>query len=93
MKQSDSIDVGTQMDVVRHRLNVAREDLETAHLTFEAEQYRGANNRAYYSIFHTIYFIQYVQYLRKKESLLNAIRIRLAILIKIMCNQKFFHVN
>lgn len=54
MKQPDSIDVGTQMDVVRHRLNVAREDLETAHLTFEAEQYRGANNRAYYSIFHTI---------------------------------------
>ena len=52
MKQPDSIDVGTQMDVVRHRLNVAREDLETAHLTFEAEQYRGANNRAYYSIFH-----------------------------------------
>ena len=52
MKQPDSIDVGTQMDVVRHRLNVAREDLETAHLTFEAE--RGANNRAYYSIFHTI---------------------------------------
>ena len=51
MKQPDSIDVGTQMDVVRHRLNVAREDLETAHLTFEAEQYRGANNRAYYSIF------------------------------------------
>ena len=46
MKQPDSIDVGTQMDVVRHRLNVAREDLETAHLTFEAEQYRGANNRA-----------------------------------------------
>ena len=54
MKQPDSVDVGTQMDVVRHRLNVAREDLETAHLTFEAKQYRGANNRAYYSIFHTI---------------------------------------
>ena len=54
MKQPDSVDVGTQMDVVRHRLNVAREDLETAHLTFEAEQYRGANNRAYHSIFHTI---------------------------------------
>lgn len=54
MKQPDSLDVGTKMDVVRHRLNVAREDLDTAHLTFEAGQYRGANNRAYYSIFHTI---------------------------------------
>lgn len=42
------------MDVVRHRLNVAREDLDTANLTFEAGQYRAANNRAYYSIFHTI---------------------------------------
>lgn len=54
MKQPDSLDVGTKMDVARHRLNVAREDLDTAHLTFEAGQYRGANNRAYYSIFHTI---------------------------------------
>lgn len=54
MKQPDSFDVGTQMDVARHRLQVAKEDLDTAHLTFEAGQYRGANNRAYYSIFHTI---------------------------------------
>ena len=54
MKQLDSLDVGTKMDVVRHRLNVAREDLDTAYLTFEAGQYRAANNRAYYSIFHTI---------------------------------------
>lgn len=42
------------MDVVCHRLNVAKEDLDTAYLTFEAGQYRAANNRAYYSIFHTI---------------------------------------
>lgn len=54
MKQPDSIEMGTKMDVVRHRLNVAREDLDTARLVFEAGQYRGANNRAYYSIFHTI---------------------------------------
>ena len=54
MKQPDSLDIGTKMDVVRHRLNVAKEDLDTANLTFEAGQYRAANNRAYYSIFHTI---------------------------------------
>ena len=54
MKQPDSLDVGTKMDVVRHRLNVAREDLDTAHLTFKAGKYRAANIRAYYSIFHTI---------------------------------------
>lgn len=54
MKQPDSIDVGTQTDVVRHRLMVAKDDLESAKLTFEAEKFRAANNRAYYSIFHTI---------------------------------------
>lgn len=54
MKQPESIDVGTKMDVVRHRLNVAKEDLDSARLTFGAGQYRAANNRAYYSIFHTI---------------------------------------
>lgn len=88
MKQPDSIDVGTQMDVVRHRLNVAREDLETAHLTFEAEQYRGANNRAYYSIFHTICAVlakEGVAFKRHKDTL--------SYFNKIMCNQKFFHVN
>lgn len=54
MNQTDSLDIGTKMDVVRHRFNVAREDLDTAYLTFEAGQYRAANNRAYYSIFHSI---------------------------------------
>ena len=54
MKQPDSLDVGTKIDVVSHRLNVARGYMDTAHLTFEAGQYRAANNRAYYSIFHTI---------------------------------------
>lgn len=46
MKQPDSLDVGTKMDVIRYRLNVAREDLDAATLTFEAGQYRAANNRA-----------------------------------------------
>ena len=54
MKHPDSIDVGTQTDVVRHRLMVAKDDLESAKLTFEAEKFRAANSRAYYSIFHTI---------------------------------------
>ena len=54
MKQPDSVDIGTRMDVAKHRLDVAQEDLDTAHLTFDAGQFRGANNRAYYSNFHTI---------------------------------------
>ena len=54
MKLPDSMDVGTRMDVAMHRIQVAKEDLETAYLTFNAGQFRGANNRAYYSIYHTI---------------------------------------
>ena len=54
MKQPDSVDAGTRMDVVKYRLQVAKDDLDTAYLTFDAGQFRGANNRAYYSIFHTI---------------------------------------
>ena len=54
MKPPEPLEMGSQMDVIRHRLRVAREDLETANLTFAAGQYRAANNRAYYSIFHTV---------------------------------------
>lgn len=54
MKQPEAPDIGTNMDVARHRLNIAKEDLDSAYLTLEAGQYRAANNRAYYSIFHTI---------------------------------------
>ena len=54
MKQPDSPDTGTQMDVARYRLMTARDDLDTADLTFKAGKYRAANNRAYYSIFHAI---------------------------------------
>jgi uncharacterized protein (UPF0332 family) len=54
MKQPDSLDVGTQMDVAEYRLQTAQEDLDTARLNFNAGKYRAANNRAYYSIYHTI---------------------------------------
>lgn len=54
MKWLDSLENGTQMDVARYRLQTAKEDLDTANLTFSSEQYRAANNRAYYSIFHSI---------------------------------------
>ncbi|MBS6196574.1 MAG: HEPN domain-containing protein [Clostridiales bacterium] len=72
MKQPDFMDVGTQMDVARHRLLVAKEDLETAELIFGAGQYRGANNRAYYSIFHSIsavIAVEGVAFKRHKDTL------------------------
>lgn len=72
MKLPDSLDVGTKMDVARHRLAVSREDLDSAHLTFNAGQYRAANNRAYYSIYHAICAIlaaEGVAFKRHKDTL------------------------
>lgn len=37
-----------------HRLEQARENLEEAELLYNANKFKGANNRAYYSIFHSI---------------------------------------
>lgn len=42
------MDVGTRVDMAMHQIHVAREDLDTVYLTFNAGQFRGANNRAYY---------------------------------------------
>ncbi|MDE5933616.1 MAG: HEPN domain-containing protein, partial [Lachnospiraceae bacterium] len=47
-------ETGNRSDLIEHRFCIAEEDLETAHLLLDAKQYRGANNRAYYSIYHTI---------------------------------------
>ena len=54
MKQPDATDIGNKNDVVNYRLQVAKEDLKSAQVLLEAEAYRGANNRAYYAIFHAI---------------------------------------
>lgn len=54
MKQPDEFDIGDRWDLVAHRLQIAEEDLETAKILMECGKYRGANNRAYYSIYHTI---------------------------------------
>ncbi len=37
-----------------HRLEQAKENLEEAELLYNANKYKGANNRAYYAIFHAI---------------------------------------
>lgn len=43
-----------QKDYVKYRMERAREDLDAAHLLFDAGNYRIANNRAYYAIFHAM---------------------------------------
>ena len=41
-------------DYAKYRIERSKEDLEAAHLLFDAGNYRIANNRAYYSIFHAM---------------------------------------
>ena len=54
MKQPDLPDIGNKYDVANHRIQVAQEDLRSAQVLLDADSYRGANNRAYYAIFHAI---------------------------------------
>lgn len=41
-------------DYVRYRIERSKEDLDAAHLLFSSGNYRIANNRAYYAIFHAL---------------------------------------
>ena len=41
-------------ELSKHRIEQAREDLEASKILYKAEFYKSANNRAYYSIFHSI---------------------------------------
>jgi len=43
-----------QKDYAIYRLNRAEEDLKSAEELFKEGHYRGANNRAYYAIFHSM---------------------------------------
>ena len=43
-----------QKDYSRYRLERANEDLRTAHLLFSNGEYRVANNKAYYAMFHAM---------------------------------------
>lgn len=43
-----------QKDYAKYRIERAKEDLEAARLLFDSGNYRIANNRAYYAIFHAM---------------------------------------
>lgn len=45
---------GNPRDLAMHRLTVAKEDLATAEDDFTGKHFRAADNRAYYSIYHSI---------------------------------------
>ncbi len=67
-------ETGTQKDLVRYRIETAKNDLKAAKLLLEANEYRGANNRAYYAIYHTISAVHALNgkaYKRHKDALSN----------------------
>lgn len=67
-------DIGTRKDLVLYRLQTARSDLKSAKILLAAEEYKGANNRAYYAIFHAINAIHALSgkaYKRHKDAIGN----------------------
>lgn len=67
-------DVGTQRDLVLYRIEAAKEDLKSAKILRDADSYKGANNRAYYAIFHAIsalHGLRGVAYKRHKDAIGN----------------------
>ena len=64
--------IGTKKDLVLYRLQTARSDVKSARILLEAGEYRGANNRAYYAIFHAINAVHAVSgkaYKRHKDAI------------------------
>ena len=67
-------DIGTRKDLVLYRLQTAKADLKSARILLAAEEYKGANNRAYYAIFHAINAIHALSeksYKRHKDAIGN----------------------
>ena len=46
--------IGTQKDLCLYRIQTAKENLKSARILLASEEYKGANNRAYYAIFPVI---------------------------------------
>ncbi|MDD2959043.1 MAG: HEPN domain-containing protein [Lachnospiraceae bacterium] len=65
---------GTRKDLVLYRLQTALDTLESAKILLLAKDYKGANNRAYYAIFHAINAIHAMNgnaYKRHKDAIAN----------------------
>ena len=52
MKQPN--EKGTQKDLVLYRIETAQSDIKAAEILLGAKEFRGANNRAYYGIYHAV---------------------------------------
>lgn len=67
-------DIGTVEDLALYRIETAKSDLKSAKILFDASELRGANNRAYYAIYHAVSAIHALDkksYKRHKDALGN----------------------
>lgn len=67
-------DRGSVEDLVRYRIETAKSDLLSANILLKEGEYRGANNRAYYAIYHAISAVHALEgksYKRHKDTLAN----------------------
>ena len=59
-------------ELVKHRLEQAKEDLVASRALYDLQLYKSANNRAYYSIFHSIkavFVLEPIDFKRHKDVL------------------------
>ena len=65
---------GTQKDLIFYRIETAQSDIKAAEILLNAKEFRGANNRAYYGIYHAISAIHALDgnaYKRHKDAIAN----------------------
>lgn len=65
---------GTKKDLVFYRIESAKSDVNSAKILLDAKEYKGANNRAYYGIYHAITAIHALDehaYKRHKDAIAN----------------------
>ena len=67
-------EIGTRKDLSAYRLKTAEEDLSSAELLLNYGDFQGANNRAYYAVFHAVSAVHALDgkaYKRHKDALGN----------------------
>ena len=72
MKQPE--EKGTQRELVLYRIETSKSDIKAAEILLSAREFLGANNRAYYGIYHAISAIHALDgnaYKRHKDALAN----------------------
>lgn len=72
--EQPSQNVGTREDLVLYRIQTAKSDLNAARILLDAEEYKGANNRAYYAVFRAVNAVHALKgncYKRHKDAIGN----------------------